>query len=95
MICAVCGQDLQSLENGCPKCASGNHTLQPQTGHYGVKGNPRGMLFEPPLESTEGRLVDFKPATGGRLIPTRIQLVRLRQICPGRSFEAVRVRVGS
>jgi len=66
MVCPVCGRDLLPLESACPICTPTNHVLKPDTGHLGITGSPLGMLTEGPPDSTEGRLVDFKPASDGR-----------------------------
>jgi len=66
MVCPVCGRDLQPLERVCPMCAPANPVLTPGTGGYGMTGSPVGTLVEGHPDSTEGRRVDSRPASGGR-----------------------------
>jgi hypothetical protein len=71
MVCAVCGRDLQPLESVCPRCASANHVLKAEPGDYAITGYPVGTLVEGPPDSTEGRRVNSRPASGGDLFQHR------------------------
>jgi len=66
MVCEVCGRDLQPLERACPTCGPAHYVLKAQPGDYRITGYPMGTLVEGPPDSTEGRRVDSRPASGGR-----------------------------
>ena len=66
MVCALCGRELQPQENVRPMCAPAKYVLKAEAGEYRSTGYRVGTLIEGPPDSTEGRRVDSRPASGGR-----------------------------
>ena len=66
MACPTCGKDPRPVDSDCPTCAPRNYVLEAEPGDCRITGHPIGTVVEGPPDSTEGRRVDSRPASGGR-----------------------------
>lgn len=64
MRCSLCGRMVEC--NDVCSCCPQNRVLRAEPGNLRITANPVGVVVEGPPESPDGRVVDSKPASGGR-----------------------------